>query len=111
MTRLLALAPLLLAAAACAGTAQDPARRDPFSRPAATAPSLARTADTVDAAPPRLRALILNGASSVADIDGDIVAVGERTRDYRVVRIDARGVLIEHAGKRQLLSMNEKEKQ
>jgi hypothetical protein len=55
--------------------------------------------------------VILNGARSVADIDGFILGAGERAADFEVVRIDARGVLVSRGGKRQLLLLNEKDKQ
>jgi len=84
--------------------------RDPFARPAPPAPPPAPAPEPV-APPLQLRALILNGAHSVANIDGDIVGAGERARDYTVLRIDAQGVLVTRAGKQQLLTMNEKDKQ
>lgn len=110
---------LLCAEAAGAAGAADfhaAPRRDPFARPpasipAAPAPALAEAAPPPPPAPLHLRALILNGARSLANIDGDVVATGERARDYQVLRIDARGVLVARAGTQELLSMNEKEKQ
>ena len=77
--------------------------RDPFVRPAPP--------PAPEPPPLHLRAVILNGARSVANIDGDIVGIGDLARDYTVVRIDARGVLVARAGKRQLLTMTEKDKQ
>jgi len=87
--------------------------RDPFVRPAPPpAPAAALPAEPAPEPPPlHLRAVILNGARSVANIDGDIVGIGDLARDYTVVRIDARGVLVARAGKRQLLTMTEKDKQ
>jgi hypothetical protein len=117
--RALSVAALLCAGLGCcsagAADAQHAARRDPFARPAPTVPAPSEPV-VVEAPPPppaplHLRALILNGARSLANIDGDVVAAGERARDYQVVRIDARGVLVTRAGKQELLSMNEKEKQ
>jgi hypothetical protein len=100
------------AAAAVAEVAKRPLR-DPFVRPAppppppATAPVIA----PVEPPPLRLRAVILNGAHSIANIDGDVVGAGDQARDYTVVRIDAHGVLVRRAGKQQLLTINEKDKQ
>ena len=102
----------LLCAAASAQAAKRPLR-DPFARPAPP-PSAAPAAADVPAAPPaplHLRAVILNGTRSLADIDGLILAAGERAADFEVVRIDARGVLVSRGGKRQLLLLNEKDKQ
>lgn len=87
--------------------------RDPFVRPAPPpAPAAALPAAPAPEPPPlHLRAVILNGTRSVANIDGDIVGAGDQARDYTVVRIDAHGVLVTRAGKRQLLTMTEKDKQ
>lgn len=102
----------LLCAAALAQAGNRPLR-DPFERPAPP-PSAAPANPEVPAAPSaplRLRAVILNGARSLADIDGFILGAGERAADFAVVRIDARGVLVSRGGKRQLLLLNEKDKQ
>lgn len=105
------LAAALLCAAGAAAAADRPLR-DPFARPLPPAPPPAAAAEAPPPpAPLQLRAVILNGAHSLANIDGDIVGAGERARDYTVVRIDARGVLVTRAGKQQLLTINEKDKQ
>ena len=84
--------------------------RDPFvSRLPASAPLAA--AAPVPATPPRLRAVVLNGAQSLANLDGNVVATGERVAGYTVLRIDARGVLLGHAGSEHLLTMQDKDTQ
>jgi len=84
--------------------------RDPFvSRLPASAPLAA--AAPVPATPPRLRAVVLNGAQSLANLDGNVVATGERVSGYTVLRIDARGVLLGHAGSEHLLTMQDKDAQ
>ena len=84
--------------------------RDPFvSRLPASAPLAA--AAPVPATPPRLRAVVLNGAHSLANLDGNVVATGERVAGYTVLRIDARGVLLGHAGSQHLLTMQDKDAQ
>ena len=84
--------------------------RDPFvSRLPASAPPAATAAAPVT--PPRLRAVVLNGAHSLANLDGNVVATGERVAGYTVVRIDARGVLLAHAGSEHLLTMQDKDAQ
>jgi hypothetical protein len=103
-------------AAPSATAAPEHPLRDPFVRPAppvsaAAAAAAAASEAALPPAPLRLRAVILNGARSVANIDGDIVGAGERMRDYTVLRIDAQGVLVNRAGTRQLLTLNEKDKQ
>lgn len=84
--------------------------RDPFvSRLPASAPLAADAPAPVPATPPRLRAVVLNGAHSLANLDGNVVATGERVAGYTVVRIDARGVLLAHAGNQHLLTMQDKD--
>lgn len=80
--------------------------RDPFARPAPAAPPPVAAAK-VPPEPLRLRALILNGTRSLADIDGGIVAVGDRGPGYTVLRIDERGVLVARGGRQQLLVMGD----
>jgi hypothetical protein len=110
-----AAVPTVTAALPATAAAAPPLRtlRDPFVRPAPPpAPAAALPAEPAPEPPPlHLRAVILNGARSVANIDGDIVGAGDQARDYTVVRIDANGVLVTRAGKRQRLTMTEKDKQ
>lgn len=104
MTRALMLA---LAIAAVATTSAAAPLRDPFLRPAAAARP---TLPVETPAPrPRLRALVLNGAHSLANIDGNVVGAGERCAGYTVLRIDARGVLLARAGQELLLTMQDKD--
>lgn len=110
----LTLAWLLCALSGMAAAADRPLR-DPFARPVPPPPPItadaAAAAEIAEAPPLRLRAVILNGAHSLANIDGDIVGAGDQARGYTVLRIDANGVLVTRAGKRQLLTINEKDKQ
>ena len=82
--------------------------RDPFLRPPLSHPT-APVAPETPAARPRLRALVLNGAHSLANIDGNVVAAGERCAGYTVRRIDARGVLLVRPGQELLLTMQDKD--
>jgi len=121
MLALLCVALATVAAAIPTVTAAMPAAaapalrtlRDPFVRPAPPPPPAAALPPEPAPEPPplHLRAVILNGARSIANIDGDIVGIGDQARDYTVVRIDAHGVLVTRAGKRQLLTISEKDKQ
>jgi len=108
MKHTLVCATLLCAVFGTATAAEHPLR-DPFTRPAPPAPP--QDVAAPEAPPLHLRAVILNGPRSVANIDGDIVGAGEQLHDYSVLRIDARGVLVTRAGKQQLLTINEKDKQ
>jgi len=106
----LASTPAVLALAlACTGTAFAAPLRDPFLRPALARPAPAPAPEAASA-PPRLRALVLGGAQSLANIDGNVLAAGERHADYTVLRIDARGALIERGGRALLLTMQDKDK-
>lgn len=82
--------------------------RDPFQRPAASRPA---PPAPVPEAPPRLRALVLNGAHSLANIDGQVLAAGEQSAGLHVLRIDARGALVERAGRTLLLTLQDKDPQ
>ena len=101
LLQLLALAALLPLADAGAAPL-----RDPFQRPAASRPVVAQP---IPEKPPRLRALVLNGARSLANIDGEVLAIGEQHAGYTVLRIDARGALIARAGRETLLTMQDKD--
>jgi hypothetical protein len=111
-----AFAVLALLCALAPAQAADRPLRDPFARPAPPPSAMSANSAAADApaappAPLHLRAVILNGARSLADIDGHILGAGERAADLEVVRIDARGVLVSRGGKRELLLLNEKDKQ
>ena len=107
MKRLLCLTLAALAIHAMAAPAR--VLRDPFVRPFAAAAAPADMTPSAPAAPPRLRALVLGGARSLANIDGHVVATGERVAGYTVRRIDARGVLLATAGSELLLTMQDKD--
>lgn len=89
MTRAWAL--LALACCALAARAQAPLR-DPFARPAppaAAAPEQPR---------PRLRAIMFEPGHSLADVGGQIVAVGDWFGEYRVAAIGERSVTLVRRG-------------
>jgi len=96
----------LLAALLLAFHAGAAPLRDPFQRPAASRPAVTPAAQEK---PPRLRALVLNGARSLANIDGEVLATGEQHAGYTVLRIDTRGALIARAGHELLLTMQDKD--
>jgi opacity protein-like surface antigen len=113
MKRACVLAVLAAAAlhAIAAADATQVARplRDPFVRPAP--PPAPRPTDDASEPPPlHLHAVILHGDRSLANIDGDIVGPGEQARDYTVLRIDARGVLVMRGKKQTLLTVFAKDK-
>lgn len=111
MIRFHLLGAVLLLAHAAAEAAPHTALRDPFLRPAAA--RLTPPTDSASSAEPapRLRALVLGGARSLANIDGHVVATGEQFAGYTVLRIDANGVLLARAGRELRLTMQDKDPQ
>jgi hypothetical protein len=55
--------------------------------------------------------VVLNGTQSLANLDGNVVATGERVAGYTVLRIDSRGVLLTRGGSEHLLTMQDKDTQ
>lgn len=113
MIRFHLLGAVLLLAHAAAEAAPHTTLRDPFLRPAAARlapPTDSASASSAEPAP-RLRALVLGGARSLANIDGHVVATGEQFAGYTVLRIDANGVLLARAGRELRLTMQDKDPQ
>ncbi|QOY94537.1 hypothetical protein IM543_01005 [Massilia sp. UMI-21] len=104
----LALAVLAAVAAAAPAAAQAQPLRDPFVRPALPAPAQQGTvADAMPETPPRLRAIVLAPGRSLANIDGQILAVGNWFGDYRVIRIQERAVTLLRRGVTSVLELDE----
>ena len=103
---------IVLAALALAlGLAQAQAQplRDPFARPAMR-PSAA-AADAVQAAEPQaapqLRAVMVAPGRSLANINGQILAVGEWFGDYQLIKVEERGVTLARRGVKSVLALSE----
>lgn len=107
---------LTLALALAAASAGAAPLRDPFARPPAPAPAPAAAAAEAEAeaerAPaPRLRAIMYEPRHSLANIGGQIVAVGDWYGNYRVVAIEERSVtLLRNKAKSVLVLDNESSK-
>lgn len=108
--------PALLILAALALQANAQVQRDPFARPAAAllaataaAASNASDADPAppDAAPPRLRAIMFEPGKSLVNIDGRILALGERYEDYLVSAITARSATLTRRGVRSVIVLDQ----
>jgi hypothetical protein len=117
---------LLLGLAACATAAsaaeEIPLRYDPFVTPppirepaaprpgpAATAGGLAPAGPVSTPEPPwqpHLRATLVSGAGSVADVDGVVLRVGEAVDGHRLVEVRERAAVFEKGGARVLVSMD-----
>lgn len=102
-----------------------PQLRDPFERPAAAAPakagkttaaSMAATSDAPapEAPPPfvpELRAIMYEPerATSLVNISGAVLAVGESVHGYRVVKINERSVIVINDGARRTITLGNRE--
>lgn len=108
--------PALLILAALALQANAQVQRDPFARPAgallaaAASNAAGNAAGTEpappDAAPPRLRAIMFEPGKSLVNIDGRILALGERYQDYLVSAITARSATLTRRGVRSVIVLD-----
>ena len=101
MTRMSTLLPLL--ALLSAGTLAAEARYNPFAGRKAEPPAAASTG-TGTAAAGRLSNLVLkgvipNGSPPMANIDGQIIAVGEKFGSYTLVAVGEQGVTLARGGR------------
>lgn len=98
-TACLALAPLL-------AIAQVQPLRDPFARPA---PPLRSVEPEIEAPQvlPQLRAVMVAPGRALANINGQILAVGEWYGDYQLIRVEERGVTLNKRGVKSILVLNE----
>jgi len=95
----LALAPLL-------ATAQSAPLRDPFARPA-PAPRVT-VAEAESPLPlPQLRAVMVTPGRALANINGQILAVGEWFGDYQLIKVEERGVTLNKRGVKSVLALDE----
>ena len=86
--------------------------RDPFARPPMPpVATLAPPAPPAEEAPPepvlQLRAVVVAPGRSLANINGQILAVGERFGDYQLIKVDERGVTLARRGVTSVLALNE----
>lgn len=96
----------LLLALACEAALAGPAtQRDPFARPAP--PAAASPAP--DVPKPQLRAIMFEPGHSLADINGQILAVGDWLGDYRVATIGERSVILSRRGADTVLALDTRE--
>jgi hypothetical protein len=95
----LALAPLLAAA-------QGPMLRDPFARPA-TPPRAAAVEPEAAQPLPQLRAVMVTPGRALANINGQILAVGEWFGDYQLIKVEERAVTLNKRGVKSVLELKE----
>jgi hypothetical protein len=92
-----------------AAHAQAP--RDPFARPAGralrgAAPAPAETQAEPDVRP-QLRAIMYAPGRSLANINGQILAVGEWYGDYQLIKVQERSVTLARRGVKSVLGLDE----
>lgn len=97
---------LLALALALPAQAQMQIRRDPFARPALPVKTEAAVAFETQA-PPRLRAIMVAPGRSLANIDGQILALGEWFGDYQLIKVDERSVTLAKHGVKRVLALDE----
>lgn len=102
LTACLVLMPLLAGA-------QGQPLRDPFARPAAPVKVAALEQAAPEAPPPvpQLRAVMVTPGRALANINGQILAVGEWFGDYQLIKVEERGVTLIKRGVKSVLELNE----
>jgi hypothetical protein len=96
----------ILMLVAASATAQ--AQRDPFARPALAPASHAPAGEAaVPRAAPQLRAIMYEPGKSLVNIDGRILAVGDRLDDYSLSAIGERSATLTRRGARLVLVLDQ----
>lgn len=80
--------------------------RDPFARPA-VAPRAAAPEAQAEPILPQLRAVMVTPGRALANINGQILAVGEWFGDYQLIKVEERGVTLDKRGVKSVLLLNE----
>lgn len=82
-------------------------QRDPFARPALPVASKTATSDApAPRAAPQLRAVMYEPGKSLVNIDGRILAVGDRYDDYAITAIGERSATLTRRGSRLVLVLD-----
>lgn len=97
-----------LALALATGAMAQPLR-DPFARPATPAivPAEAATEPAQPELVLQLRAVMVGPGRSLANINGQILAVGEWFGDYQLIKVDERAVMLARRGVKSVLALDE----
>lgn len=97
---------LMLMLVATSTTAQ--VQRDPFRRPVLPVASKAEPSEpTAPRAAPQLRAVLYEPGKSLVNIDGRILAVGDRFDDYSLAAIGERSATLTRRGARLVLVLDQ----
>ena len=86
--------------------AQAQPLRDPFTRPAPP-PQVAAPEPEAPQSAPQLRAVMVTPGRALANINGQILAVGEWFGDYQLIKVEERGVTLKKRGVTSVLVLNE----
>jgi len=98
---------IALLALTLAGSTQADTLRDPFARPAPP-PSAATLATEAESEPAlQLRAIMVTPGRALANINGQILGVGEWFGNYQLIKIQERSVTLVRGGARSVLALDE----
>ena len=86
--------------------AQAHPMRDPFARPARPLAAAAPEAEAPQEAP-QLRAVMATPGHALANINGQILAVGEWFGDYQLIKVEERAVTLVKHGAKSVLALSE----
>ena len=102
---------VLLASAAFAGEEDSPPSRNPFNRPAFVVALRQPAAEPFAAAPaaPELRATLVAEGRRLANINGKILAPGDRYDGYLILRIEEGRAVLRKDGQRITLDVYEQQ--
>ncbi len=112
MTARIALLLAFVLGATAARGEEEPVilEHDPFARPAALAGAApgsgASRASAASLGSAELRATVVAGSESMANVDGVIVKMGEELNGYRLVEVGDRRAVFEREGARRILYMD-----
>jgi hypothetical protein len=83
--------------------------RDPFEAPSPAEQPVRAAGVLVRAAPWRahLRATLTTGRAGIANVNGRMLAIGERLDGYRLIAIGERSATFEHDGRRYRLALED----
>jgi hypothetical protein len=89
-------------------TAQAQPLRDPFARPAPPVGAAVRETEPEEPQlAPQLRAVMVAPGRALANINGQILAVGEWFGDYQLIKVEERGVTLVKRGVKSVLLLSE----
>jgi hypothetical protein len=95
-----------LLALSLGSSAQAQPLRDPFARPAPPPGAVAAGPQAIEATP-QLRAIMYMPRRSLANINGQILAVGEWFGDHQLIKVEERAVTLMKRGEKSVLALDE----